>query len=192
MVPMAPARAGCWAQLGCCISAAAAPRVSVDPARAPALPLGGLSSSKASGFPAHLGSILLGQVSNSTREPAQPQIFPVLGARLWAACTITEKGNTKSFVWLIVPDIWETSSGLGCGIHPQAAAGGCLQRGSSLGPRGGRAGGAAFGASSSQQLFSRGLAEAGLAVPLPPAFYLNKLSSVQQPPLHGVSPTRVM
>lgn len=56
----------------CCVLAAAVPRVSVDPAQTPALPPGGLSSSKTSGFPAHLGSGLLGRVSNSAIPATAP------------------------------------------------------------------------------------------------------------------------
>jgi len=83
---------------------------------------------------------------------------------------------------LIVPHIWETPSGLEVGYSPGQLLG------ASLGPRDGQAGGAAFGVSSSQQLFYCGLAETGLAVPFPPAFCLNQLSSLQQLPLCGSSP----
>lgn len=108
MGPTAPAEAGCWAQPGCRIAAAAAPRVSVDPAQTPALPLGRLSALKPQDFQPIWGPVCWDEfptvpVSLPSRWPRgmwgqDRQIFLTLMAQLWAACTIPTGGNTKSFM----------------------------------------------------------------------------------------------
>lgn len=181
---------GVW--LECHSSAATTPRVSVDPASS----LGGLSGPKPQDFQPIWGVVCWDE-------------FPTVSLpSCWSQGTWGEDGQMSpvspccghSF-GLLAPSAKEVMPRVLCGPsyqmygkHLWAWGVGYTRRGylwQGL-PWGGRAGGAAFEASSSQQLFSRGLAEAGLAVPFPPAFYLNKLSSVEKPPLHGTSPTWAM
>lgn len=95
----------------CAVSWQAAPRVAVDPAQTPALPLRGFPSSKTSGFPALLGRAVLGWFPTAlTSLPCHcshgmwredGQIFPTSAALLWAACTSQRRQHWE--LWVFPP-----------------------------------------------------------------------------------------